>query len=441
MPKITRRQMLRGTLGVSLALPFLEYFGMGGATAQATPGSKPRLLVYFLPNGRVPEWWVPTGGNGSLTFPAESSALQPFASRALSVVNLDNVAARESPGAAHAMGTSTVISGVRFPDLGGLKCGITLDQIVAQELDPQTRFRSLQFSAGEPGTCDVGGSPCPYTQCISWSGEGQPLIPTINPESAFEQLFDTSVDGLTGASAEIRRETRRSLLDFVRDDAKDLESKLGSADRERLDEYFTSLREVERSFAADPVSESCPLPAEGPAGTLAYQDRVPAFHELMKLAFQCDQTRVMSYMIEFGLSQRSHDFLGAPGQHHALSHTDPEQLRRVETWHAEQIAHLLTLLRDTPDSDGKTLLDNTLVLVMPSMGIGTVHDHAQVCPLLFGGQSIANTTGQQISADGTPLNNLHVALLQAFGIEGSFGSGGSAFGDYATGELGGVRST
>ena len=83
MKEITRRRWLKGALSATLALPFLEYFTPTGAFAQATPGSKPRLLVYFLPNGRVPEWWVPTGGNGNLTFPAEASALQPFASRAL----------------------------------------------------------------------------------------------------------------------------------------------------------------------------------------------------------------------------------------------------------------------------------------------------------------------------------------------------------------------
>lgn len=430
----TRRQFLRGALATTVALPVLEYFTAGNAVAQA--GGKPRLLVYFLPNGRNPNWWVPSGGNGNLTFPAQASALQPFANRALSVVNMDNVAARNSPGAAHAMGTSTVMSGVRFPDLGGLKCGITLDQIVAQELNPSTRFRSLQFSAGEPATCDVGGSPCPYTQCISWAGAGQPLIPTINPEAVFNQLFDTSVDGLTGASADIRKVSRRSILDFVREDASDLQTKLGNADKAKLDEYFTSLREVERSLTADPVAASCPVPAS-PAGNIGYRDRVPTFHELIKLAFQCDQTRIASFMIEFGLSQRTHDFLGAPGQHHAISHNDAGQLERVERWHAEQIAHLLGLLQNTPDTGGGTLLDNTLVLVMPSMGIGTVHDHARVCPILFGGQDIVNTTGQRIDAGGTPLNNLHVALLRAFGIDGSFGNG-SAFGDYATGALAGV---
>lgn len=434
---ITRRTWLRGAASLTLALPFLEYFGTS-ALAQTMPQQKPRLLVYFLPNGRNPAWWVPTGGNGSLTFPTQAAALQPFANRALSIANLDNIAARESPGAAHAMGTSTVMSGVRFPDLGGLKCGRTLDQIVANELNPQTRFRSLQFSAGEPGTCDVGGSPCPYTQCISWADAGQPLIPTINPRAAFDQLFDTTVDGLTGASAELRKQTRQSVLDFVRDDARDLEGRLGQHDRERLDEYFTSLREVERSITADPISATCPIPTEGPAGSLAYQDRVPAFHELIKLAFQCDQTRIASFMIEFGLSQRSHDFLGAPGQHHAISHGDPAQLQRVETWHAEQIAHLLGLLDATPDTGGGTLLDNTLVLVMPSMGIGTVHDHQNVCPVLFGGQSIVNTTGQQVVAAGTPLNNLHAALLEAFGITGTFGSNGAVFGDYGNGALAGV---
>lgn len=440
MKPITRRAMLRGAFATSLALPWLEYFSVSDVFAQATPESKPRLLVYFLPNGRVPQWWVPSGGGGNLTFPAESSALQPFASRALSLVNLDNIAARESPGAAHAMGTSTVMSGVRFPDLNGLKCNTTLDQIVANRLNLDTRFRSLQFSAGEPATCDVGGSPCPYTQSISWAAPGQPLIPTINPASAFTQLFDTSVDGLTGASAEVRKVTRRSLLDFVKDDARSLERKLGSADRTRLEEYFTSLREVERSLTADPVPAECPAPAMGPAGSLAYQDRVPAFHELIKLAFQCDQTRVASFMIEFGLSQRSHGFLNAPGQHHAISHNDPAQLQRVETWHSQQIAHLLTLLRDTPDVDGSSLLDNTVVLVMPSMGIGTVHDHANVCPIMFGGQKIINTTGQQIVATGQPLANLHVALLEAFGIEGSFGNNGAVFGDYGTSTLTGVRT-
>lgn len=439
MHQISRRRWLKGAFSMTLALPFLEYLTIDGALAQASPRTKPRLLVYYLPNGRVPEWWVPSAANGTLTFPAEASALQPFAARALSFVNLDNIAARESPGAAHAMGTSTVMSGVRFPDLAGLKCGITLDQIVARELNYETRFRSLQFAAGEPGTCDVGGAACPYTQCISWADAGQPLIPTINPASAFEQLFDTSVDGLSGQAAEIRKRSRRSLLDFVRDDAKDLESKLGAADRARLDEYFTSLREVERSITAEPDA-ACEIPTEGPAGSLPYPDRVQAFHEVIKLAFQCDQTRVVSFMIEFGLSQRSHDFLNAPGQHHALSHSDPVQLQRVETWHAQQVGHMLTLLRDTPDVDGTSMLDNTLVLVMPSMGIGTVHDHARVCPIVFGAQNFVQSTGRQVVADGTPLANLHVALLDALGIQGSFGNDGARFGDYGTAALGGVKT-
>ena len=438
MRQISRRTWLKGALGATLALPTLEFFSAGTASAQS--GAAPRLLVYFLPNGRVPEWWVPSGGNGALSFPAESAALQPFANRALSLVNLDNIAARESPGAAHAMGTSTVMSGVRFPDLAGLKCNTTLDQYVAQKVGGMSRFRSLQFSAGEPATCDVGGSPCPYTQCISWAAPGQPLIPTINPARAFDQLFDTSVDGLKGEKAEIRKISRRSLLDFVLDDAHDLERKLGSEDKSRLEAYFTSFREVEQRLTSEAVTDACPLPAAAPGGTLAYPERVGAFQEIMKLAFQCDQTRVISFMIEFGLSQRTHDFLGAPGQHHAISHGDPGQLRRVETWHAQQIAGLLTLLQDTPDIDGSSLLDNTMVLVMPSMGIGTVHDHSRVCPLIFGAQSHVQTTGQRVQADGVPLANLHVSLLEVFGIEGQFGNNGMTFGDYGAGTLQGIRA-
>lgn len=438
MTRITRRAWLTSALGGALALPFLEYFSTGTAVAQAV-NAKPRLLVYFLPNGRVPQWWVPSGGDGNLTFPAQSAALQPFANRALSLVNFDNIAARESPGAAHAMGTSTVMSGVRFPDLAGLKCSVTLDQLVAQQLAPATRFRSLQFSAGEPATCDVGGSPCPYTQAISWSGPGQPLIPTINPASAFSQIFDSSVDGLTGQAAELRKVSRRSLLDFVRDDATDLNRRLGADDRARLESYFSSLRDVELSLTADALPASCPLPAEAPGGALPYADRVRVFQELMTLAMQCNQTRITSFMIEFGLSQRTHDFLGAPGQHHAISHEDAGQLERVESWHAQQIAHLLGLLQNTPDVDGTSLLDNTLVLVMPSMGIGTVHDHANVCPIMFGAQSHIRTTGNQVMGGGTPLANLHVSLMEVFGIQGAFGNNGAIFGDYGTATVPGIR--
>ena len=438
---MTRRRWLVGAASATLALPALEYF-MPRTAKAATEG--PRLLVYYLPNGRRPEWWVPTAGAGGLQFPAQAAALQPFADQALSLVNLSNTAALGSPGAAHAMGTGTVMTGSTIPDVAGgvLHNDVSLDQLIVQQLAPETRFSSLQWSAGEPGPCDVGGSSCAYTQSLSWTGPAGPLVPTIDPRAAFERLFGRGVDGLEGPAAEIRRQSLQSTVDFVREDALALQARLGHEDQLRLEEYFTALVELEKNLT---TTGECDAQLEPPVAGLPYPDRVAAFHQLIKLAFQCDQTRVLTFMIEFGLSGRSHEFLGAPGAHHGLSHysnqTGRDRLEVIETWHAQQLGAMLQLLRDTPGAEGGTLLDETLVLVMPSMGEGNGHDHAHNCPLLFGGTGVVATDGRQIAfpaATPEPLPNLHVTLMQAYGIEGSFGSNGAIFGDHGTGSIPGI---
>ena len=439
---MTRRRWLLGAGGAALALPTLEYFAPRTAHAHA---GMPRLLVYYFPNGRRPEWWVPSAGAGGLTFPAQAAALQPFADQALSLVNLTNTAALASPGAAHAMGTGTVMTGRAISTVAGgvLENDISIDQAIVQSLSPDTRFSSLQWSSGEPGPCDVGGSSCAYTQSISWTGPAKPLVPTIDPRSAFERLFGTGIDGLEGPAAEIRRASLQSVIDFVDEDARAFQQKLGHEDQVRLEEYFDSLREVEKGLSAE--GAECSAVTEPPVPGLAYPDRVVAFHQLIKLAFQCDQTRVMSFMIEFGLSGRSHDFLGAPGAHHALSHygdqTGRDRLEQIETWHAQQLGHLLGLLRDTPGASGGTLLDETIVLAMPSMGEGNGHDHARNCPILFGGTGVINTDGRQIAFPTNtphPLANLHVSLLDAYGIPDAFGASGNRFGDDGTTAIGGI---
>jgi hypothetical protein len=439
--QLTRRRWLLGASSAMLALPALELFSSRPAAAA---GTKPRLLVYYLPNGRNPEWWVPTTPGGVLTFPAQAQELQLFADQALSLVNLSNNAALASPGAAHAMGTGTVMTGVTIPTVAGgaLHNDITLDQLIVRELAPQTRFSSLQWSAGEPGPCDVGGSSCAYTQSISWTGPASPLVPTIDPRAAYERLFGSGLDGLDGPAGEIRRTSMRSVIDFVKEDADSLQRVVGQADKERLEEYFDAVRELEKNLFTE---AQCDDVGEMPIGGLPYAERIDAFHQLIKLAFQCDQTRVISFMIEFGLSGRSHDFLGAPGGHHALSHygdaTGRARLEVVETFQANKLASMLALLRETPSPTGGTLLDETIVLVIPSMGSGHNHDHARNCPLLFGGKGVIQADGRQIafSAEAPhPLTNLHVSLLRAYGIQGSFGHSGAVFGDDGTAPIDGI---
>jgi Protein of unknown function (DUF1552) len=437
----TRRRFLVGAASATLALPALEYFLPRTAAAA---GPAPRLLVYYFPNGRRPEWFAPAATPEGLVFPTQASALQPFANQALSLVNLTNIAALNSPGAAHAMGTGTVMTGSTIPDVAGgvLYNNVSLDQLLVQNLDLDTRFSSLQWSAGEPGPCDVGGSSCAYTQSISWAGPAMPLVATIDPKAAFERLFGRGLDGLEGPAAEIRRNSLQSTVDFVREDALALQARLGHDDKLRLEEYFTALTELENTLS---TSSECAAMPEPPIPGLPYPERVAAFQQLIRLAFQCDQTRVLSFMIEFGLSGRSHDFLGAPGAHHALSHYGDEvgraRLEIVESWQIQQLGGMLQLLRDTPGNTGGTLLDETIVLVIPSMGEGNAHDHAHNCPLLFGGKGVIQADNRQIAfpADAPqPLANLHVSLLEAFGIQGAFGTNGAIFGDHGTASIPGI---
>lgn len=439
--RFTRRRWLVGAGSACLALPALEYFRP--RTARAA-GPKPRLVTYYFPNGHRPEWWVPAVDGDTLAFPAQASELQPFAEQCLAFENLSNNAAIASPGAAHAMGTGTIMTGRKIVDLSGNgQNDVSIDQLLARQLAPTTRFQSLQWSAGEPGPCDVGGSSCAFTQSISWTGPGSPLVATIDPRAAFERLFGTGVEGLEGQAADIRRVTKKSVIDFVHDDALVLQAQLGQADRVTLEDFFDALRDLEKSLeGSGGMCAEVPTP---PVPGLDYAGRVGAFHQLIRLAFLCDQTRFLTFMIEFGLSGRSHEFLQAPGGHHGLSHfgdqSAKDRLEKVESWQNRQLAGLLGLLRDTPGAEGGSLLDETIVLAIASMGEGNGHDHRNNCPMLFGGTGVIAADGRKIAFPfdgGPPLTNLHVTLLQAYGVEGSFGAEGAIFGDDGTAAIDGV---
>ncbi|MEE2644693.1 MAG: DUF1552 domain-containing protein [Myxococcota bacterium] len=419
--QLSRRRFLRGACGAALVLPTLEW-----SFARADISRHPRFLVYYLPNGRRHEWWNP---NAQGQLPDESGALRRFAERTTHLIHLDNNAARRSPGAAHAAGTSTCLTGRALEGLSQNNCATSVDQVIANHIGAESRFKSLQWSAGEPGPCDVGGSACSLTQSVSWADRGQPLLPTINPRAAFDQLFSSQTEGLSGERAKIRRRSLRSVLDFVLDDARDLQQRLGVEDRARLERYFQSVREVEQSLTVEPAT--CDVEREAPGERLPYPERVAAFQRLIQLAFQCDQTRVISFMIEFGLSSRSHDFLNAAGNHHALSHYGNEEgrerLRRIEIWQAEQLASTLDLLRDTPGLEG-SLFDETVVLVMPSMGQGSSHAHDRISPKVISGSGLFRP-GRHEYGSATSLNALHATLIAAYQIQGAFGRDGVIFGD------------
>lgn len=421
--KLSRRMLLGGA-GALVALPALEIFG--SRKAHSAPGDKTlRFLVYFVPNGRNPDTWVAGGSGEAFTFPRALAPLQDLKSDMICLSALDHVAAKMSAGTGdHALGTGTCLNCAPYPD-GNLHGDISMDQTLVKALQPTTRFPSLQWGAGEPMACDFGAS-CSYTQSISWAGPELPLAPTINPLTAFNQLFAGAEEGATQEEQDRRRASLTSVLDYVLDDADAFGKRLGTSDRNKLDEYFTSVRELEKRLT-QPPDETCDT---GPAPTagLDYEGRVKAFNDLIVLAFQCNQTQVITFMIENGLSGRSHPFIGAPGGHHAITHggnATLEQLILLETWQAQQAAYVAQKLKTTLDADGTPLLDNTAMLILPDMGAGSVHDHSNLAPVILGKCGGALKTNQALPCGGAPLGNMYVALLQAFGVQtASFGVDG-----------------
>jgi hypothetical protein len=422
----TSRRRFLGGAGALVALPALAM--MSPRPARSGPQTPAlRFLVYFLPNGRVPSAWVPPEPGTAFSFPTTLAPFQPLQGDLIALSGLFHTAAVQSLGTGdHALGCGTVLNCAPYPD-GGLHGDVSLDQALVAALQPTTRFPSLQWGAGEPMACDFGAS-CSYTQSISWAGPKTPLAPVISPLTAFNQLFAGSDEGATAAEQATRRQSLRSVLDYVLTDADGLSAQLGTDDRHKLDEYFTSVRELETRLT-QPAGECDAGPA--PADGLDYPSRVAAFNDLIALAFQCNQTRIISFMIENGLSGRSHPFIDAPGGHHGITHgagTDPMgQLLRVETWQAQQAAAMAQKLKTLTEADGSPLLDHTAMLVLSDMGDGGIHDHTDLAPLLVGKCGGRLRTGQAIRCGGAPLGNLHVSVLQAFGVETStFGCDGVA---------------
>lgn len=424
--RTTRRTFLGGA-GVLVALPALAIFHQP-RPARSGRGTPPkRLLVYFLPNGRVPGNWIPPESGPEFSFPPALAPFAPLKLDLISISGLFHTSATMSAGTGdHALGTGSILTCAPYPD-GNLHGDISMDQALVKALNPTTRFPSLQWGAGEPMACDFGAA-CSYTQSISWAGPQQPLAPVINPLTAFNQLFAGSNEGATAEAQAIRRASLKSVLDYVQTDAQSLKLQLGATDKLRLEEYFTAVRELEMRLTAPP--EAMCATGEPPADGLDYPTRVQAFNDLIALAFQCDQTRVLTFMIENGLSGRSHGFIAAPGNHHGLTHGSgdnaPGQLLALETWQCQQAANLAIKLKGMQEPDGSFLLDNTAMLVLTDMGDGGSHDHDHLAQVIVGRCGGTLATGQALPCNGAPLGNMYVSLLRAFGVEAAFGCDGVA---------------
>jgi hypothetical protein len=418
---VNRRTLLRG-LGTAIALPALEAM----FPALALPAKQPRrLAVVYVPNGMIMKDWKPAATGSEFACTRILKPLEPFRQDITLLSGLANHAAEKARGGGHAKATGSFLSGAAPKYTAGpdVHAGTTFDQLVARHWGSETRVASLQLGCEDSrmvGNCDTGSS-CAYTNTLSWKNPDTPLAVEVNPRSVFERLFGTIDPSLSNDVRARRALYRKSILDHTRTDAQRLMTELGPADRRRMDEYLSDIREVETRIAA---SEKDPLtpPSEKPSGIpFEYRDYVKLMFDLQVIAFQSDLTRVSTMMLGREGSVRTYPEIGVPDPHHPLTHHRGhpdfiEKVTKINCYHVELFAGFVKRLKETADGDG-TLLDHSAILYGGALSDGNAHSNTDL-PLLVAGHAGGLKGGQHVASElGTPVSNLFVQLMNCVGLD------------------------
>ena len=436
---LSRRAFLGGA-AAAISLPFLEAMLPHGSRALADQGSgiPRRMLFYFLPNGlHMPAWWPAAPGQGDGW--QLSPMLEPLADlkdRLVMVRGLANRPAIVPVAGDHARGTGSFLTcrTVNKSEGDAIYNGISVDQVVAPSLCGGALFPSMQLGidgGGSVGACDSGYS-CAYIRNISWAGPTTPLAKLVNPQVIFDRMFAGFDPALTAEGRERRKQYRTSVLDLALSDATALRSQLGVRDRLKLDEYMNGVRELELRINTVDADLSC-QPPDRPEEDPTYVERVGLLTELMTISFECDMTRVISFMLGNGSSYRSFSFLGVGGAHHELSHhqNDPEKqamLQTIGTWEVEQFGNLIRRLAQIEEVDGSSLLDHCAVMLSSEIADGNSHAHVDLPMLVAGGFGGQWDTDRYVDlGEERPLADFYLGLIHAAG------GTDEGFGDDSTG--------
>ena len=423
---LPRRTVLRG-LGAAIALPLLD--GMvPAATALARTAAAPirRFGAFYVPNGMAMAWWFPQAEGALTELPPIAASLAEHKAQFLVLGGLDVEPANlVKKGGDHARAAGTFLSCVPFDAISdsNVIAATTMDQIAAKELGKETQLASLELaieSTDMLGVCD--NTSCSLTNTIAWSTPTTALPCDNDPRSVFERLFGTS--GSTDQAARLARiEQDRSILDAVTDEIARLDLGLGPADRRKFDEYLDAVRDAERRIQMAEAQSARELPViEQPAGVPDdYAEHARLMMDLLALAYQVDMTRISTFMLAREVSGRAYPEIGVSDSHHPLSHHQDEpakldRLSKVNEYHFRQFAYLVDKLAATPEGDG-TLLDNTLFLYGSGISDSNTHFHEDLPIALVGGKAAGIEGGRFVRyPNGTPLANLHVAVLDKLGF-------------------------
>jgi hypothetical protein len=449
---LPRRTVLRG-LGATVALPFLEAM-LPARRLWAKGRPRIRLVAIEMVHGAAgcskigldKHLWAPAaaGREFDLT-PTSLRPLEPFRDYLTIVSNTDvRMAEAFEPkeiGGDHFRSSAVFLTQKHPKQTEGsdVRVGVSLDQLYARRVGEETPIPSMQLCiepVDQAGGCAYGYA-CVYTDTISWKSETEPLPMIRDPRVVFDQLFGV---GATPAERAQLRRTNRSILDWIVGEVARLQRDLGPADRRRLDEYLTQVREVERRIQRVEQHNLSGEPRElvgAPVGVPdSFEEHVKLMFDLQVLAFMTDTTRVFSFKLGRDGSGRVYPESGVKTGFHPASHHGNREERlmefyKINTYHVSLIPYLLEKLKSVRDPDGEgTLLDNTLIIYGSPMADGNIHNHRR-CPLFLAGRAGGQLPGNLhiVAPEGTPMANVFLRVLHMLGLDDV-----SEFGD-STGEL------
>jgi hypothetical protein len=431
--EIDRRTFLRG-LGTAISLPFLDAMMPSLARQARAAGTSvttmfPRRMGFiYLPNGVNIDLWRPEAFGMDYVMPESLKPIEKYRKDFNIIAGLNQVTgeALGDGGGDHARASATFLTGVHPRKTNGadIHVGISVDQIAASKIGTNTKLPSLELSCDTSqmsGGCDTGYS-CAYQYNISWKSPTMPMSSETDPKAAFHRLFGGG-DGAESAEAQAKRTAdRKSILDYVRDDANNLNSALGTSDKRKLDQYMTAIREIEQRMEQASKHEiSAPAGVNEPTMFANRTEHIRLMMDMMVLAFQTDATRIVTFCLAHEGANKPYSWLGMQEGHHDISHHggDPDKLAKlgvIDKFHYEQMGYFLEKMTAVQEGDG-TLLDNSMVLMGSGLADPMRHIHENLPLVLAGRGGGTITTGRHIDLgeQGAPLNNLYLSMLDRVG--------------------------
>ncbi len=421
---LSRRTFLRGA-GVGIALPLLESM-VPATTALAQSGALPatRFCSIYFPHGATMSKWTPLTEGSNFEFNDIMKPLEPHRDWITVVSDLTHQLAYGPGGATanHNRSAAAYLTGAKAQNGAQPRLGISADQLAVQYIGQGTPLPSIELAIEEASLSCGEGMSCAYRNTISWQSESVPLPMQNNPQVVFEQLFG---DGATEEQRLARRKQSLSLLDSVTEQVRSLNKTLPTSDRDRVDQYLSDIREIERRIiqTAEQVSEDdLDIPAK-PAGIpVDVEDHIRLMYDLLVLAWQADISRVSTFLLAKELSNAVYPKSGVRDSFHTLSHhsnNEENKLRFavINNYHVDLFSYFVGRLRDTPDGDGN-LLDHSMILYGSGMSDGNSHNHTPL-PVLVAGKASGRVRGNQHirNADNTPMSNLLLGMLDKLGVE------------------------